>query len=202
MLGAATAAIAVVAGCSALGKQAFQQPVVHLQDVRVNGIGLPGGNLAGKLRADNPNGSRKEAARFCAHGTTGRDPPPVPSRRPSALHRWPTSRDGNWHRPSVFSPPRSIPRNKLAMSMPTDITGSTWQPAVDDPKISDPAAVTRLVLCSGKIRWQTLEFIEHTLSLRLRLIDRFDFLSYRPQPLGRRQVHARRNSSTLLVFQR
>ena len=50
MLGAATAAIAVVAGCSMLGKQAFQQPIVHLQDVRVNGVGLTGGNLDVKLR--------------------------------------------------------------------------------------------------------------------------------------------------------
>jgi len=37
--------------------------------------------------------------------------------------------------------------NNLAMSMPTDITGSSWQPAMDDPTISDPGAVTRLVLC-------------------------------------------------------
>ena len=30
---AAAAAIAIAAGCSSLGKQAFQQPIVHLQDV-------------------------------------------------------------------------------------------------------------------------------------------------------------------------
>ena len=37
-----TAAIAVTAGCSALGKQAFKEPVVQLQDVRVNGVGTHG----------------------------------------------------------------------------------------------------------------------------------------------------------------
>ena len=62
MLGAATAAIALVAGCSVLGKQAFQQPIVHLQDVRINGVGLSGGNLDVKLSVYNPNGYRLEFA--------------------------------------------------------------------------------------------------------------------------------------------
>jgi LEA14-like dessication related protein len=64
MLGAATAAIAVVAGCSVLGKQAFQQPVVHLQDVKVNGVGLTGGNLDVKLSVYNPNRYRLDATRM------------------------------------------------------------------------------------------------------------------------------------------
>jgi hypothetical protein len=57
-------------------------------------------------------------------------------------------------------------------------------------------------VCSGKERWQTIEFANHAATLGLGLVDRFDILSYRPQPAGRRQVHARRNSSTLLVFKR
>jgi LEA14-like dessication related protein len=64
MLGAATVAIAMVAGCSALGKQVFQQPVVHLQDVKVNGVGLTGGNLDVKLSVYNPNGYRLDATRM------------------------------------------------------------------------------------------------------------------------------------------
>jgi LEA14-like dessication related protein len=64
MLGAVTAAIAVTAGCSALGKQAFQQPVVHLQDVHVNGVGLTGGNLDVRLSVYNPNGYRLDATRM------------------------------------------------------------------------------------------------------------------------------------------
>lgn len=54
----------------------------------------------------------------------------------------------------------------------------------------------------GRVRWQTIEFANHAATLGLRLVDRFDFLSYRPQPSGRRQIHARRNASTLLVFTR
>jgi LEA14-like dessication related protein len=64
MLGAATAAIALTAGCSMLGRQAFQQPVVHLQDVRVNGVGLTGGNLDVRLSVYNPNGYRMDATRM------------------------------------------------------------------------------------------------------------------------------------------
>jgi LEA14-like dessication related protein len=64
MLGAVTAAVAITAGCSALGRQAFQQPVVRLQSVRVNGVGLTGGNLDVRLSVYNPNGYRLDATRM------------------------------------------------------------------------------------------------------------------------------------------
>lgn len=57
-------------------------------------------------------------------------------------------------------------------------------------------------VCSGKVRWQTFHFTMCAAGQGLGLVDRFDFLSYRAQPNGRRQVHARRNASTLLVFKR
>lgn len=57
-------------------------------------------------------------------------------------------------------------------------------------------------VCSGKVRWQTFGFTRHAEGLGLGLVDRLDFLSYRPQPHGVRQVTARRNASTLLVFKR
>ena len=54
---------------------------------------------------------------------------------------------------------------------------------------------------SGKKRWQTIEFTNHAATVGLDLVDRFDFLvTPRPQPEGRRQVHAQQNYSTLLVF--
>ena len=64
MLGAATAAIAATVACSALGKQAFQQPVVQLKDVAVQGMGLTGGTLAVKLNVYNPNGYRLDDTRL------------------------------------------------------------------------------------------------------------------------------------------
>lgn len=56
-------------------------------------------------------------------------------------------------------------------------------------------------VCSGKMRWQTFEVLVRAADLGLRLVDRFDMLGgTRPQPVGRRQVHARGRGSTLLVF--
>ena len=55
---------------------------------------------------------------------------------------------------------------------------------------------------SGAVRWQTDEITMRLDDDRWVKIDRLDMESYRPQPSGRRQVHARRNHSTLLVFQR
>jgi hypothetical protein len=56
-------------------------------------------------------------------------------------------------------------------------------------------------VCSGKVRWQTHEFVKYGQDvLGLDLVDELHLLAYRPQPDGRRQVHARRNFSTLLVF--
>ena len=62
-------------------------------------------------------------------------------------------------------------------------------------------------VCSGEVRWQTDDITDIiTLSRpnmqRWRKKDRLEFVSYRPQPAGRRQLHARHNSSTMLVFQR
>jgi LEA14-like dessication related protein len=64
MSGVVAAAVVSAAACSAIGRQAFQQPVVRLQDVRVNGVGLTGGNLDVSLSVYNPNGYRLDATRM------------------------------------------------------------------------------------------------------------------------------------------
>ncbi|MDE3216421.1 MAG: LEA type 2 family protein, partial [Gemmatimonadota bacterium] len=57
---AALAAVAL-AGCSALGRAVFRQPVVELRDVRLAGLGLTGGNLDVVLAVYNPNGYQLDA---------------------------------------------------------------------------------------------------------------------------------------------
>ena len=59
-------------------------------------------------------------------------------------------------------------------------------------------------VCSGKVRWQTLEFEAEARISGFRQVDRFDLLgTTRPQPMdGRRQRRAHGRPSTLLVFQR
>ncbi len=53
-----------VAACSFLGKQAFEQPIVHLQKVEIAGIGLTGGSLNVELSVYNPNHYRLDATRL------------------------------------------------------------------------------------------------------------------------------------------
>lgn len=55
---------------------------------------------------------------------------------------------------------------------------------------------------SGKVRWQTFEFARVAIGEGFDLIDMLHVPGERVQPEGRRQVHARRNYSTLLVLQR
>jgi LEA14-like dessication related protein len=57
-------AIVASSGCAALGRQAFQNPVVHLRDVRVRGVGLTGGSLDVLLSVYNPNHYRLDATRM------------------------------------------------------------------------------------------------------------------------------------------
>lgn len=61
-------AMAVVIGattaCSSLGLNGFQDPVVTLKDVRVNGLGLTGGNLDIVMNVYNPNHFRLDATRM------------------------------------------------------------------------------------------------------------------------------------------
>lgn len=54
----------------------------------------------------------------------------------------------------------------------------------------------------GRVRWQTDMVTRHAETLGLDKVDAFHFVSYRAQPEGRSQQHARRNHSTLLVFRK
>jgi len=64
MVAASAALLIGGAGCSVLGKSAFQQPVVHLRDVRVRGLGITGGQLDVLLSVYNPNHYRLDATRL------------------------------------------------------------------------------------------------------------------------------------------
>ena len=63
---------------------------------------------------------------------------------------------GEMHRPLVVMTPKSMLRNKLAVSEPADFTERTWRPVLRDPVIDDPDAVKRVILCSGKVRWDLI----------------------------------------------
>lgn len=58
---AATVVVAVGTGCASLARQAFVEPQVTLRNVRLNGLGLQGGNFDVLLSVYNPNGYRLDA---------------------------------------------------------------------------------------------------------------------------------------------
>lgn len=58
------AALVSVGGCSALGRQAFQQPVVKVADIKLTGIGLTGGSMDVLVDVQNPNDFRLDATRM------------------------------------------------------------------------------------------------------------------------------------------
>ena len=60
---------------------------------------------------------------------------------------------GELHRPLIVMTPKSMLRNKLAVSDPSDFTQGSWKPVLGDPTIEDPGKVNSVLLCSGKIRW-------------------------------------------------
>ncbi|MFI5227639.1 MAG: LEA type 2 family protein [Gemmatimonadales bacterium] len=63
-MAAASAALVATAGCSVLGRAAFKNPIVHLRDVRVRGLGLTGGSLDVLLSVYNPNHYRLDATQL------------------------------------------------------------------------------------------------------------------------------------------
>jgi 2-oxoglutarate decarboxylase len=60
---------------------------------------------------------------------------------------------GERHRPLVVMTPKSMLRSKAAVSDPADFTSGSWRPVLPDPSIESNAAVTTVLLCSGKVRW-------------------------------------------------
>jgi len=88
---------------------------------------------------------------LCSEGALAVCQPSTPA---SYFHLLRTHAYVNWHRPVVVATPKSMLRNKMAVSAVEEFTHGRWQPAMGDPSITDHAAVERIVLCSGKIRWE------------------------------------------------
>jgi len=60
---AATALVAA-AGCAALGRATFSEPVVRLKDVQITGLGLQGGSVDVRLSVYNPNKFKLDAVKM------------------------------------------------------------------------------------------------------------------------------------------
>jgi multifunctional 2-oxoglutarate metabolism enzyme len=76
-----------------------------------------------------------------------------PSNPASHFHMLRQQALGELHRPLIVMTPKSMLRNKLAVSDPSDFTQGSWKPVLGDPTIENPSQVNSVLLCSGKIRW-------------------------------------------------
>ncbi|MBA2475161.1 MAG: 2-oxoglutarate dehydrogenase E1 component [Actinobacteria bacterium] len=54
-------------------------------------------------------------------------------------------------RPLVVMTPKGLLRLKEAACSLADLTNGGFRPVLDDPSVTDPAAIRRLVICSGKV---------------------------------------------------
>ncbi len=59
-------------------------------------------------------------------------------------------------KPLVVMTPKSLLRAKTARSPISELTEGTFQELLDDPGVADPAAVQRLVFCSGKVAYDAI----------------------------------------------
>jgi len=76
-----------------------------------------------------------------------------PSSPASHFHLLRYQAQGEQHRPLIVMTPKSMLRNKLAVSQPEDFMTGSWRPILADPTVTDPSAVESVLLCSGKVRW-------------------------------------------------
>ena len=60
-------------------------------------------------------------------------------------------------KPLVVFTPKSLLRHRLRVSPVADFTTGTFQPVLADPAPIDPAAVKRVLLCSGKVFYDLLQ---------------------------------------------
>ena len=53
--------------------------------------------------------------------------------------------------PLIILTPKSLLRHPFIASSPSELANGKWMPVIDDAGVTDPAKVTRLVVCSGKV---------------------------------------------------
>jgi 2-oxoglutarate dehydrogenase E1 component len=63
----------------------------------------------------------------------------------------------NFRKPLVVMTPKSLLRNKRAVSALDEFTGGRFQRVIDDAFVQDPQKVNRILLCSGKVYYDLVQ---------------------------------------------
>ncbi len=79
----------------------------------------------------------------------------MPSTPASYFHllRWQTFSEH--HKPLIVFTPKSMLRNKLAVSQASDFTSGEFEPIIDADN-PEPSKVRRIILCAGKVTWDLM----------------------------------------------
>jgi 2-oxoglutarate dehydrogenase E1 component len=64
----------------------------------------------------------------------------------------------NFRKPLIVMTPKSLLRHPAAVSRVRDLVSGGFQPVIDDPKAADRQQISRLILCSGKIYYDLMQF--------------------------------------------
>jgi multifunctional 2-oxoglutarate metabolism enzyme len=100
---------------------------------------------------DHTSGRIERFLQLCAEGSMTVAQPSTPANYFHLLRRH--ALDGV-HRPLVVFTPKSMLRLKAAVSPVEDLTSGRFASVLDDPTVTDPSAVRRVLLCSGKISYE------------------------------------------------
>jgi 2-oxoglutarate decarboxylase len=100
---------------------------------------------------DHTSGRIERWLQLCAEGSMTVAMPSTPASYFHLLRRH--ALDGV-QRPLVVFTPKSMLRNKAAVSPLSAFTDSKFLSVIDDPTTPDPAKVTKVLLCSGKIYYE------------------------------------------------
>ena len=100
---------------------------------------------------DHTSGRIERFLQLCAEGSMTVAQPSTPANYFHLLRRH--ALDGV-HRPLVVFTPKSMLRLKAAVSPVEDFTSGRFTSVLDDPMITDPSTVRRVLLCSGKISYE------------------------------------------------
>ncbi len=96
---------------------------------------------------DHSSGRPERFLQLCAQGNMTVAIPTTPANHFHLL-RWQAL--GPFHRPLVIFTPKSLLRHRAAVSAPGEFTSGHFQPVIADDTV-DPSAVTRVILCTGKV---------------------------------------------------
>ena len=97
-----------------------------------------------------PEHSSSRFERFLALGARGNLRVAVPSNAAQYFHLLRSQASGGPQRPLIVVTPKSMLRARASRSSFADLESGAFAPVIDDAT-ADPAAVRRIVLCSGKI---------------------------------------------------